>query len=298
MLVEQQGFYLSLSARAPGLVEVVRAKIEESERQYSKGQEWHGGFLWEHTALVAATAWMLAERSGEDADLAALTALYHDAGKFFEGQYHCGDRAEEVHAARVAIQTLSRSGLERQLTGQVVRSLRALYNAKAHRNTITDIVHDADFLAKLGQVGAATFFVKSAVRGFNMESAIVDSLSKELTYAAVLPANMRTPVARAIAERKAARTLRFYRALLAELRQDHGADFRIRSATIAHPAAPAHHVTVRLVMPRTCRTCGGGWRVALSTEKGLKCDKLKATVRCRSCDQQHEVAFCLPELGA
>ncbi len=108
--------------------------------------------------------------------------------------------------------------------GRVVRALRSLYNSGSGRSRLADIVHDADFLSKSGYLGVANFFVKSTLRGRNLESAAMDFLSRELTYAAVLPANMRTAAARRLAVRKSADGLRFYRSYLAELNEAHGLD--------------------------------------------------------------------------
>jgi hypothetical protein len=167
----------------------------------------------------------------------------------------------------------------------------------ARRNRIADIVHDADFLAKFGYLGVANFFVKSTLRGRNLESAVMDFLGKELTYAAVLPANMRTASARKLAARKSADTLRFYRAYLAELKEAHGLVFRIQTATVARPGQRAKRATVSLALPASCGSCGGKWETELRTSKGLKCEKLEASLRCSACGDKRSTSFCLPELG-
>ena len=86
MLLKQQDFYRSLTALSPGLVEKVRRTIEEAEKKFSGKKDGKDGFLWEHTVLVAGQSFRLAEAEKEDPELAALTALYHDAGKFAGGR--------------------------------------------------------------------------------------------------------------------------------------------------------------------------------------------------------------------
>jgi len=297
MLLKRQEFYRSLTALSPGLVERVRRTIEEAEKKFSGRTDGGDGFLWEHTVCVAAESFRLAKAEKESADLAALTALFHDSGKFAGGSYHAGDKPEEDAAARLAREILEETGLKMADIGRVVRALRSLYNSGARRNRLADIVHDADFLSKAGHLGVAHFFVKSTLRGKNLESAAMDYLSRELTYAAVLPANMRTAAARRHAVRKSADALRFFRGYLAELKEAHGLDLRIRTVDVPGSAGRSRRARVTLVLPASCGACGGKWEADLRTEKGLKCEKLEASLRCGACGERRSVSFCLPEMG-
>jgi hypothetical protein len=297
MLLKQQEFYRSLASRYPGLVERVRKIIEESEKKFSGRKDPSGGFLWEHTVLVAALSYRLATMEKADVELAAIAALFHDSGKFSAGRIHRGQKPEEEAAARLARATLEEAGLGMAGIGHVVRALRALYNAAPRRNGLSDIIHDADFLSKSGLLGVAQFFVKSTLRGRNLEAAIMNHLSKELTYAAVLPLNMRTDSARKLAGKKSQETLRFYKAFLAELGKAHGIDFRIRTPEVRRPGGRGRKLKVLIVAPAVCGACGGGWEFGFRTAKGLKCEALEATVRCGRCGDAHEISFCLPEMA-
>jgi len=297
MLLKQQEFYRSLTTLSPGLVERIRRTIEDAEKKFSGKKEGKGGFLWEHSVLVAAQSFRLATAEKENTDLAALTALFHDSGKFAGGRYHADDKPEEEEAARLARELLEQAGLKMADVGQVVRAIRSLYNSGARRNRLADIVHDADFLSKFGYIGVANFFVKATLRGRNLESAVMDYLGKELTYAAVLPANMRTAAARRLAAKKSADTLRFYRAFLDELKDAHGMEFRIQTVDVRRPAGRSKRVRVSLALPASCGACGGKWETDFRTEKGLKCEKLEASIRCGACGDKRTVSFCLPELG-
>ena len=297
MLLKQQDFYRSLTALSPGLVERIRRVIEEAEKRFSGKKDGKGGFLWEHTALVAGQSFRLAKAEKENPDLAALTALFHDSGKFAGGRYHADDKPEEEEGARLARSILEEAGLGMADIGHVVRALRSLYNSGARSNRLADIVHDADFLSKFGYLGVANFFVKSTLRGRNLESAVMDYLSKELTYAAVLPANMRTAAARRLAIKKSADTLRFYRAYLAELKEAQGMEFRVRTVDVRRSGPRSKRATVSLALPASCGACGGKWETDLRTEKGLKCEKLEATLRCGACGERRSVSFCLPEMN-
>jgi HD superfamily phosphodiesterase len=297
MLLKQQEFYRSLTALSPGLVERVRRTIEEAEKKFSKKKDGKPGFLWEHTVLVAVQSYNLAKAEKENRDLAALVALFHDSGKFAGGRYHADDKPEEEEAARLARATLEEAGLKMADIGHVVRALRSLYQSAASRNRLADIVHDADFLSKFGYLGVANFFVKSTLRGRNLESAAMDSLSKELTYAAVLPDNMRTAAGRRLAGKKSADTLRFYRSFLAELKEAQGLDFRVRTIDVPKTGGRGRKAKVTLVLPVSCGACGGKWASEIRTEKGLKCEKLEAALRCGACGDRRSISFCLPELG-
>ena len=297
MLLKQQEFYRSLTTLSPGLVERIRRTVEDAEKKFSGKDDGLDGFLWEHSILVAAQSYRLATAEKESADLAALTALFHDAGKFAGGRYHADDKPEEDEAARLARELLEEAGLKMSAIGHVVRALRSLYNPGARRNRLADIVHDADFLSKFGYLGVANFFVKSTLRGRNLETAVMDYLGKELTYAAVLPANMRTAAARRLAVRKSADTQRFYRAFLDELKDAHGMEFRIRTVDVRRPAGRSKRVRVSLAMPASCGACGGKLETDLRTEKGLKCEKLEASIRCGACGDKRTVSFCLPDIG-
>jgi hypothetical protein len=52
-----------------------------------------------------------------------------------------------------------------------------------------------------------------------------------------------------------------------------------------------------LVAPAVCGSCGRGWELDFRTEKGVKCERLEAAVRCAGCGATHEIAFCLPEIA-
>jgi HD superfamily phosphodiesterase len=297
MLLKQQEFYRSLTALSPGLVERIRKTIEEAEKRFSKKKDGRPGFLWEHTVLVAAQSYRLAKLEKENPDLAALVALFHDSGKFAGGRYHADDKPEEEAAARLARANLEESGLKMADIGRVVRALRSLYRSGSARNRLADIVHDADFLSKFGYLGVANFFVKSTLRGRNLESAAVEYLSKELTYAAVLPANMRTAAARRLAVKKAADTLRFFRSYIGELKEAHGLDLRVRTADVPRSGSRARAAKVTLVLPVACVSCGGRWENDFRTEKGVKCERLEASLRCGACGEKRSISFCLPEMG-
>ncbi len=285
-----------VESRFPGLIEKVRGLIQAAEADYEGAPDASESFLWEHTAHVASITCRLARDAEEDPLVPVIAALFHDAGKFSGGRHHEDDEAEEVESARIARSLLRSTGMESVSIRRVCRGLEALYREGAGKNAVADLVHDADFLSKFGALGVAGFFVKSALRGRTLESAVYRHLGKELTYAACLPFNMRTPAGRSLADKKASGSLRFFRSLLSELRQAQIADLRIRRVRVAFPRRPTRCIEVLLVLPRTCQSCGGQWRFVGSMEQGIKCNRLTVDTSCRRCGSRAETSFCLPEI--
>jgi len=297
--VKKKGFAAVLADRYPGLLEKVQVLIVEAERKFAgNAPEAEGSFLWEHTLHVAGLAFRLAEAEKRDPALAAVTALFHDAGKFAGGRYHADEIAEEERAAALAEKILPNTRMKAADRRAVAAALRALYNETSGGNPVADLVHDADFLSKFGYLGVAAFFTKSALRGRTLRDTVIRSLSKELTYAACLPLNMRTQAARDLAIRKSADSLSFFRSLLDELRTVHDLPFRIHTRRVKTSGKSGRRLTIRLVLPRFCETCRGSWTIGTDTSKGLKCETLEARAVCRGCGGSHEISFCLPEIRA
>ena len=296
---KEKGFAAAVSARYPGLLEKIRTLITEAERAFAgNSPETDGSFLWEHSVHVAGLAFKLAASEKRDPVLTAVAALFHDAGKFAAGRYHEGDVVEEERAAGLAEELLPRSRVRAGDRKTIVDALRALYARRRRRNPIADLIHDADFLSKSGYLGVASFFTKSALRGRTLRDTVIRSLSKELTYAACLPLNMRTRAARALADRKSRDSSAFFLALLKELREVHDLQFAVRDRRMRDPRRPGKTLTIRLALPRRCERCGDRWRIETLFAEGVKCEKLEARAVCLRCGAVHDVSFCLPEFGS
>lgn len=303
-------FLRPLDAAYPGLVAAIRNRIVSDEnafdragrsgrRDAAKGTKPKGAgesHLWEHTLLVAGLADRIAHESGRDPRPAVLAALFHDTGKFTGGRYHEDGRPEEAGAADFAVRAMAEAGVPAADARRVAAALCALHLAGGRRNALSDAVHDADYLSKAGALGAAGFFVKSTLRGRTLLGALMASLSKELTTAASLPAAMKTPPGRRLAERKSRESLRFYRTLLRELRESRGADLRVEAVRVERAGRRGAKGSARvlLVLARACDACGGRWRKTFATERGLKCETLEARIACARCGNDYRVSFCLP----
>ncbi len=296
-MAAEYNFAEIIESRFPGLLQRVRRVIQASEKAYEGSGASSDSFLWEHTLQVASIACRLAQEEKIDPLIPAIAALFHDAGKFAGGKYHKEDAIEEEESARIAERLLRRSPMKPSDTRKVLAGLRALYNEKARKNRIAAVLHDADFLSKFGALGVAGFFTKSVLRGHTLRSSVIGYLSKELTYAACLPGNMRTQAGRRLAARKAADSIKFYRALLAELRESRIADLKIRRIRVAYPSSARRSIDVHFVISPACPKCGSEWDMAWTTDRGVKCSRLNINWACTHCGEQVETSFCLPEIA-
>ncbi|NLT67591.1 MAG: HD domain-containing protein [Acidobacteria bacterium] len=289
-------FRTIVESRYPGLIDRVRDVIQESERSFEGRGNHSESFLWEHTLHAASIALQLAKAEGVDPSIPVIAALFHDAGKFAGGRYHSDDTAEEEESARIAREILGKFGMKPAAIRQVMAGLRALYNEKARKNSVAAIIHDADFLSKFGALGVASFFIKSALRRRTLRSALLGYLSKELTYASCLPLNMHTSAGRKLASRKSSQSIKFFRSLLAELRDSQIADLSIRRLRVPNPSAGNGFLTIQVVVSPACPRCGTRWKHVWTTEKGVKCHKLIVEWTCSRCAERVDTSFCLPEV--
>lgn len=281
----------------PNLINRIRQIIEDSEKSFSENKSVaEDSFLWEHTFYVSAIARMICQSEGLDPLLPVIAALFHDIGKFADAKYHPDDTPEEQIAAQLAGEILGEENMEEAQIREIVSGLEALYEEKKTGNLISDIVHDSDFLAKFGYLGIANFFSKSALRGQNLKSSLTGSLSKELTYASVLPKNMRTSSGKKMALQKRRDTLNFYKALLQELRNQDIAYFKIKETTWSCPRNSQKSIKIFLVLPDSCPDCGEELISCYSSQEEIKCTKLIADIRCKECPQRYRISFCLPEI--
>jgi HD superfamily phosphodiesterase len=289
--------YLNLvESRFPGLINKLRGIIQESENKH-EGRTGHSeSFLWEHTLHTASLAYQLALAEKLDPLIPVVGALFHDAGKFAGGKYHIDEIPEEEESARIAQDLLQQSGMKSSDVRRILAGLKALYNEKARKNSVAAILHDADFLSKFGALGVAGFFIKSALRRRTLRATVLGYLSKELTYASCLPLNMHTAAGRKLATKKASDSLKFFRALLAELREAGIANLKIRQLRIPQPVAKNQFLQIQIVASPTCSKCAGNWSPVWTTDKGVKCRKLNIEWVCSHCRERLETSFCLPEI--
>ena len=292
-----------LEARCPGLHARIEKMLVEAEARYNRRtNQPPSEFLLDHTRRTAAIAHKISRMEGTDSFLPTLVALYHDAGKFHEGEYHKDEMPEEEHAAVLAGTMLTEFGVERSNIETVREALRALYNDKLPCVGASRIVQDADQLDKLGALGVGAFFTKAALRGRGLIDALVHTGSRELTYALAAPRSMFTETGRKLAAAQAAKTIAFFDDLLDDLESWGIASFERRTIVLeeefrSRSGAPVQMVEVTIVMPRACPDCDASLDLTHERGRGVKCENLTARFACGGCDYAHETCFCLPVLA-
>jgi len=289
-----------LEARIPGLHARIEKMLAEAEALYNdQAKQAPSEFLLEHARRTAAIAYKIALMEQVDPFLPSLVALYHDAGKFHEGSYHKDDVPEEEHAAAIAEQMLSASGLQRGDIDSVLEALRALYNDAFPCNAACRVVQDADRLDKLGALGVGAFFTKAALRGRGLLDALTHALSRELTYSLAAPHSMLTETGRRLAREQAAKTIAFFDDLLQDLENWGIASFERRVIVLqedfrTRDGSSLQRLEVTIVVPRVCPECDAPLALKHSRERGIKCEQLTARFECPSCGHSGETSFCLP----
>jgi HD superfamily phosphodiesterase len=282
----------------PGLLDHVQNKIKKSEKDYEKGRKKDSdSFLWEHSVFVAMAALKICNMEKKAPLVPVVAALFHDIGKFEGGHYQKDDIPEEITSARLAEEILSSLGFNKSDIGSVVVGLKALYDEKTKNNFLADILHDADFLSKTGYIGVANFFLKSARRGRNLLSSITQNLSKELTYAAHLPNNMRTSSGKKLAEKRSRVVSLFFDQLLEELGELGIARFEKREEILPCPQKSGKKLKFILILPRSCPSCQNGMNPEYSFVQGIKCTELVVLLSCADCPANIRLSFCLPEIS-
>ncbi len=289
-----------LETRLPGLHARIEAVLVEAETRFNlQAGQASSEFLLEHTQRTAAIAHLIAGLEGVDPFLPALVALFHDAGKFHEGEYHKDDIPEEEHAAVMAGRMLAEFGVDRGDIEVVLESLRALYDDRRPCLGPCRIVQDADRLEKLGTLGVGAFFTKAALRGRGLIDGLERTLSRELTYALAAPRSMFTATGKRLATQQAAKSIAFFDDLLADLESWGIASFERRTILLeedfrTRDGAPLDKMEVTIVMPRVCPDCGSALGLTHQRGRGVKCEKLTAVFTCGSCSYARATSFCLP----
>ena len=291
-----------LEARFPGLNTRIEKTLAESEAQYNlRHRQAPTDFLREHSRRTAAIAHRLAGMEGVDPFLPTLVALFHDAGKFHGGEYHQDRVPEEEHAAVLAESMLAEFAMPRGEIDAALVALRALYDDRLPTDGACRIVQDADRLDKLGALGIGAFFTKAAMRGRGLVEALVQTASRELTYAHAAPLSMLTASGRNLAVEQGAKTIAFFDDLLAELKSWGIARLERRTLVLdeefrTRSGATVPRMEVTLVLPTRCPDCEGALGLTHRRERGVKCENLTARFAC-ACGYAREASFCLPVLA-
>lgn len=294
---------LLLESRYPGLYSSIASTLTEAEAIFNaRNGQAPSQFLLEHTLRVTAITRTICGMEGIDPFLPTLVALFHDAGKFHEGEYHKDEIPEEEHAALIAGRTLAEHGLAPGDIDSVLMTLRALYDDRLPCVGICRVVQDADRLEKLGPLGVGAFFVKATLRGRDLVDALVQTLSRELTYAKAAPQAMLTTSGKKLAGEQAAKTLAYFDDLTDQLESWGIARFKRHSILLDEGFCSRDGAVVRggeviVAMLAACPDCESALHLTHRLKRGLKCERFIARFDCTQCNYANETSLCLPVIA-
>lgn len=277
-----------LGSILPDVLQKVRQTLIGQETAFQ--QQWVEetfSSLWAHSSRVARIAGYLAEKEGYPTQPALLAGLFHDMGKFANGQYHTDDIPEEKNAALLTEQLLTDTIYEKWISS-IKQAILSCYLGGEATNELGRIVFDADCLDKLGSIGIAQFFAKKAMRRQFLDEQLMIRMSVELTYAHHAPDMLKTVSGRALAKTQSLRTKRFYTDLAEEWNLLGLGDVAIMQEDIAG-------IVCVFVVPCSC-SCGGHLSCATDIRDAVKCRSAIVSYRCLSCNSTKEFSFCLPDI--
>ena len=245
--------------------------------------------LFDHSLRVAKFSRKIArsEKSVSE-DIAFLGGLFHDAGKFKNGQYHVDGENEEYRSAKIVKQLLPQYGYNKQIVDKIVTAIQDLHQDDHCPTKLSQIIQDADNLDKLAELGVANFFLKAGLRGQGIGEDLFFKISIELTYAFHAVNAMWTETGKQLARKKSKKTFVFFEQFIKSLNEDGLSDFQIEKI-------PYQNREFYSIFKSRCE-CGGSFKRKISNEKTLRCDKISMQYRCSNCDKQYEVSFCSPNI--
>ena len=246
--------------------------------------------LWDHLSRTAVIAERLGRVEGLDPATCRLAALFHDAGKFHQGQRHGDSRPEEERSVEVFVQSAQTHDIPERQVAEISEAILQLYRCDPEPTPLAKVLFDADNLEKLGFLGVANFFVKRGLRGRGISPEFMAQFTVELTYARHAVGCMQTDTGRSWAGRRAPQTQQFFRSLLDQLREDGLADLVIKELDF-------EGFPIDAVVPSGCR-CGKALVPEIWQDEGIKCQKIHLVHACRDCGERYEVRFCRPRLAS
>jgi uncharacterized protein len=241
-----------------------------------------------HLERVASHAVRLALKEGVDPLCAEIAGLFHDAGKFYDGQYHEGDKPEEEYSVEVLREMGGKNGLDPAIIKEVSNAIRQIYRDDPEPTPLSKVLFDADNLDKIGLLGIANYFIKSGLRGQGITADMITQLTVELTYARYASRRFFTKTGRAIAERRSSDTIRFIHDFLEALKEDGMFDAHVEHARISD-------LELDVVTPSSCH-CGASLAKKAWIEQGIKCTEIHLEIACTACDNRYKIQFCRPML--
>ena len=138
----------------------LRTLINKEEHKYVARSFDQVDSLWSHCIRVAKIAEKIGMAEGVDRTACGLAGLFHDAGKFANGEYHRSGIMEEEHSVQIFREIAQDKSLDNLLADSVAEAILQVYQSVANPSHLARILYDADNLDKLGLPGIGNFFTK------------------------------------------------------------------------------------------------------------------------------------------
>lgn len=277
-----------LASIQPEVLRDIRETLIQQETAYQQGaDETPFASLWAHSSRVGRIARFIARAEGMEDEPALLAGLLHDTGKFVDGIYHENDVPEERKAIQFVIRLLNGTTYEKWIP-VVSQAILSMYLEDEATSDMGRVVHDADNLDKLGCMGVAQFFAKSALRRRFLDDDLLPRASIELTYAHHAQETLKTAIGRSLAEERVIMTRRYFSELLDEWAQLEMGSFKIAEEEIGG-------ITCILVVPTACQ-CGARLELYSDILDAIKCRSVVVKYSCVDCGAENEYSFCLPKV--
>ncbi len=266
----------------------LRELVQYEENAADQGER-NTDSLWGHLLRTANIAEQLGRLEGLDPATCRLAALFHDAGKFHQGELHGDSEPEEIHSVEVLKRLAKQHSIPEHQVATISEAILQLYRDDPEPTPLAQVLFDADNLDKLGYLGVANFFIKRGLRGKGISRALMVKFTIEMTYARHAVDCMQTKAGKNWAQRRAPQTQRFFRSLLEQLREDELADLVIKELEF-------EGLKIDAVVPVACK-CGRALVPEIWQEHGMKCQTIHLVHACSDCGERYEVRFCRPRLA-
>jgi uncharacterized protein len=142
-----------------------RQAIEDYAKEQMAKLGLHG---WPHFKRVQRLCLQLSgNMKGVDSEVVEIAALLHDVGKYREKENKAVDHGGI--SAAMAEEFLKSTKFNKEKVAAVCHAIRVHTHGEEPRSAEAKILHDADFLDKMGAVGVATLFIKACLTNATIE---------------------------------------------------------------------------------------------------------------------------------
>jgi uncharacterized protein len=150
-----------------------RSQFEFIERHFKEQTGKLGLYTWPHVRRVSRICLKMARvenESGVDLDVLEAAALLHDVAKHLEESNPRVDHG--LIGATMAECILTKCGFETKKVEAVSHAIRAHTHSVEPDSVEARILHDADYIDKVGAVGLATVLVKACLSNTTIEEVL------------------------------------------------------------------------------------------------------------------------------